>query len=464
VRGRRGTRPTDAPKTVGWLALWLLVAAVVVIPHLFAFTQLSPVDEYQHVDYLDKTQRLELVNGGELVDETAMREQACRGIDLEGYQPPPCDSPDLEPEQFPGAGFNHTYGDPPTYYAITGLIAAGLEQVPGIDSLVTAGRLVGVLWLWGGLSVTFFLAVGLGARRWAAVGATLLVATSMVVVESSATITTDAPALLVGGLLCLVALAVVEGRCSPWWLVPAGVLATAIKPTNVCVVGAALVFLLLQGVPRRGDPSGGLEDADPVRRHVALSPTTRGWSRPALLPVVILLLAAAIPAVLWSVVTRQIETPAVEDIPMFDQFASNGIRWYQLADNLLSVFTPVKATGPTYVPAFLYTSTIMLLTAAGNLVLVVGLAGVAWFRRWNHQSTKLAVATTLSMILSGPVLVVLIFVSLDSYYSIPPRYGLSLVAPAAASLAVAASRRSIGGIALMAFGVVSGAVLLSHTL
>ena len=65
--------------TLAWLAGLLVVAGVGVVGHLLTFTQLSRIDEYQHVDYLDRTLHLEHVNGGEQVEELAMREQACRG-------------------------------------------------------------------------------------------------------------------------------------------------------------------------------------------------------------------------------------------------------------------------------------------------------------------------------------------------------------------------------------------------
>ena len=138
---------------LGWAAVWLVVAAVVVLPHLNAFTALSKIDEYQHVDYLDKTMHLEHVEGGELVGQTAMREQACRGIDLETFRMPPCRSTTFDAGDFPGGGYNHTYADPPVYYAVTGVWAAVVGVLPGIDSLVTAGRSAGVVWLAAGLVV-----------------------------------------------------------------------------------------------------------------------------------------------------------------------------------------------------------------------------------------------------------------------------------------------------------------------
>ena len=75
--------------------------------------------------------------------------------------------------------------------------------------------------------VTYLLARRLGASPVAAFGGVLLLATTPVVLHSSATITSDAPSLLVGGLLCLTAMLVADRRVSVWWLAPAATLCTA---------------------------------------------------------------------------------------------------------------------------------------------------------------------------------------------------------------------------------------------
>jgi hypothetical protein len=289
------------------------------------------------------------------------------------------------------------------------------------------------------------------------------VGTSLVVVEASATITTDAPALLVGGLLCLAGLGVVQQRCSPWWLLPTGLFATAIKPTNLTVVGAVLVFLGLQLLaPDRPTSVANDEGNNGRGQHVtAKKPAGLGS---ALAPAAILACAAVVPTVAWSVVSAQIQTPDVKNIPMFDMFRTPGLRWGQLADNMFALASPMAVTGTTYLPDLTYTSTLLMLAATCNLLVLAGVGGLAWFGRWRQQSTRMAVATAVSMVISGPVLVVLIYLSLDSYYLIPTRYGLSLLPPAAASLAVAASGRRVGVMALVVLGLLNLTVLWTRTL
>ena len=155
---RTAARPVAALIPV---LLWLVVAAAVVLPFMHSFTKLSFIDEFQHVDYLAKTQQLEHVNGGERVGQTAMREQACRGIDPKGLVLPKCEERQYDAAEFPGAGFNHTYSDPPTYYLVTAPLTSVVQKVTGVDSMVTAARSIGVLWLGAGLAVTFALALRL---------------------------------------------------------------------------------------------------------------------------------------------------------------------------------------------------------------------------------------------------------------------------------------------------------------
>ena len=212
---------TRRGEAVAWTALWVAIAALVVLPYMHSYRHLSPFDEMVHLDYLVKVQDGHLVRGGKLVGDTAMREQACRGHDLAEFTAPPCDKKEMRPAPFPFGGYNTAYPDPPAYYVFTAAGATLLQALPGIHDIVTAARAVGVIWLGAGLALTFLLALRLGANRWSAAGTTLVVASAPTVAHAMATITSDAPSLVVGAALCLVALAVVRGQ-APWWWLPGG--------------------------------------------------------------------------------------------------------------------------------------------------------------------------------------------------------------------------------------------------
>ena len=222
----------------------MAVAALVVLPYAHSYRHLSPLDEMPHIDYLIKVRDGHLVRGGERMGQVALRAQACRGSDLDNYEGPPC-AKRVRARDFPFGGFNTAYPDPPAYYLVTAAGATVVDAVPGVDDVVTAARSVGVLWLGGGLMLSFLLALQLGANRWSAAGATLIIGSTPAVAHATATITSDAPGLLVGAALCLVAVAFVRGRVRWWWLVPAAAATTAMKATGLLVVGLVVVFLLL---------------------------------------------------------------------------------------------------------------------------------------------------------------------------------------------------------------------------
>jgi hypothetical protein len=417
-----------ARRTALLAAAWLALAALVVLPHVHAFTQLSKIDEYQHVDYLDKTMRLEHVAGGEKVGQTAMREQACRGIDLETVSLPPCASTRFEADSFPGRGFNHTYQDPPTYYLVTGALVAVVTALPGTDSIVTAGRSIGVLWLAAGLAVTFVLCRRLGAGLPASAGATLLVAATPVTVHAVTTVTTDAPLLAVGGLLVLTAVSVAEDRASWWWLAPAALLAMGVKSTALPAVGVVVVLMLLH------------------RRWKAAGATVVG---------------ALVPTFTWGAFSAARALPEVDDIPVARLFETDRIGLFELARGVETTFSPVVV--PERAP-FLHTLPVDMAVQVVNLLLILGVAAVAWSSPARSLAGRLGVATFLGLLATGPGYVLMLFVLYGVSYIVPGRYGLTLLPAAAACLALAASRRRAGEVGLPVLGAAGVALLLAHTL
>lgn len=420
---------------LGWALLWLVVAAAVVVPYLRAYTHLSPFDELVHVDYLVQAGDLDLVQGGEKVGQTAMREQACRGHDLEDLELPECGSDPYDPESFPERGFNTAYPDPPVYYGLTGFAAQAVAALPGVESIVSAARGVGVAWLAAGLLATFVLSRRLGAASVPALGAGLMVAATPVVAHASATVTSDAPALLCGAVLCLVALEVTRGRVGWGWLFPAAAAALAIKATALTVVGLVVLFLLLHG--------------------------RKGGARSAVRGAAAAVLGALTSIVGWAVVTSATALGTEDQIPMRTTFAADSIGWPEISENVIQLLSPVQNG---YRPPDLTNDTMGLLAALFNLLLVVGVAACAWLGAPDQDSSTMATATFVAMLVSAPVLVVLIHLGSGSYVPIPHRYGLSLVAPAAACLAVVASRRPAGGPVLVGLGLASVGALLAETL
>ena len=463
---RRRIHLTKRGEAVGWSVLWVAVAALVVLPYMHSYRHLSPLDEMVHVDYLVKMQDGHLVRGGELSGETAMRAQACRGHDLKDFPGPPCTAKVLRAEQFPFGGYNTAYADPPVYYVVTAAGAGVLDQLPGVHDIVTEGRAIGVLWLGAGLALTFLLALRLGANRWSAAGATLLVASTPGVAHAMATITSDAPSLLVGAGLCLVAVAFVRGRASWWWLAPAAAATTAVKATGLTVVGLVAVFLLLHLLRSVPDRISRAADEGVPAADVSVGPDDPDL--PAPLPRRTIWLATAatvLPALamlgLWSVFNALTDLPEAADVPMRQYLHADSIGWDQLSGNFLKLTSPLQEG---YLPPFMHPVTLTFAMSLVNLAFVVGAAALALNGRRGSVQTRMAVASVVAMLLGAVGLVVLVFVGSHSYTPIPPRYGLSLVPALAACLAVVVSQRRAGGYVLTGLGSVALLALLTQTL
>ncbi len=465
---------TRRGEAVAWTALWVAIAALVVLPYMHSYRHLSPFDEMVHLDYLVKVQDGHLVRGGELVGDTAMREQACRGHDLAEFTAPPCDKKEMRANRFPFGGYNTAYPDPPAYYVVTAAGATFLQALPGIHDIVTAARAVGVIWLGAGLALTFLLALRLGANRWSAAGTTLIVASAPTVAHAMATITSDAPSLVVGAALCLVALAVVRGQAPWWWLAPAAAATTAVKATGLTVVGLVAVFLLLYLARQSRDPITTPDPADdraderapeqvsgPARPvddldHPAALPRRTVWLATA----AVVLPAGAVLA-LWMLVNALTDLPAAADITMREYFHVDSIGYDELIGNALNLMSPLQNG---YMPPFMTNLTLAVLMGMVNLAMVVGAFALAATGGLGTVRTRFAAASTVAMLLCSVGFVVLIFVGSHSYIVIPSRYGLCLVPALAACLAVVASRRRAGGYALTALGVVALLALLVQTL
>ena len=457
---------------VAWTALWVAVAALVVLPYAHSYRHLSPLDEMPHIDYLVKVREGHLVRGGERMGQVALRAQVCRGSDLDNYQGPRC-AKHVRARDFPFGGFNTAYPDPPVYYLVTGAGAAVIDALPGVDDVVTAGRSMGVLWLGGGLALTFLLALQLGASRWSAAGATLIIGSTPGVAHASATITSDAPGLLVGAALCLVAVSFVRGRVAWWWLVPAAVATTAVKATGLLVVGLVVVFLLLHlaSPARLSTPSGFDEDrehtesheddADVDERRQLLDGSVPPSRRTLWLAIVAVAVSAVAVLGAWAVVNRLTDLPAVNDPLLRGYFHVDSIGWTELVSNLVQLISPVQQG---YLPPVLINPTLGNLMSLVNLVCIAGVASLAWLGARGAVQTRLAVATLTAMVVGGMGFVVLIFVGSHTYITIPARYGLSILPAAAAVLAVVASRRRVGGYALTGLGAVTLVALLAQTI
>ncbi|HEX6754637.1 MAG TPA: hypothetical protein VF109_01700 [Mycobacteriales bacterium] len=395
-------------------------ASALVIQHVEHFRALSPVDEIMHLDATFKAPRA--VSAGERVDQEALRAAACRRIDSP-YAPPPCQTPELNPRDFPANGFNTAYIHPTGYYRVTHWLADQIAPRWGTDD-VDSARLAGVVWLAAGLFLLFLLARRLGAPPEAAVGVALLVAAWPPVWYSSAVVNPDATSLPVGAAVLYSAVA--WGR-SPFGILVlplAGFAAVEFKLTNILVVGVACGYLLLSALLRSGSWR---------ERGRRLGVAT---GAAALLAVPAVLLAAAI--------GRATNERAILPIGVF----STGQYVDELpAGTVLSQWTHfLPPTTLAHAAPFLrdsaetrtFISTLFALT--GGLLVAGLLAALANASR-NRETLAVALPTLVCMVVGGPLYAMANYATTHGYFSVSARYGYVLIPCSAAVLAGLVSER-----------------------
>jgi len=430
---------------------WVLVALVLfggllVGLHVHRYTQISPIDELQHIDYMYKVQDGHLVPAGDKFGQDAMREEACRGIDAAlGTPLPACDSKHFRPADFQEAGYNTAYIHPPTYYAIEGTLGWVLQQLSGVDSLVTTARLIGAMWLAIFTVCMWFLMDDFEIPLLARATVIVLVLTAPTVLHASSTIQPDGTALAAGAAMVLATLRWEQGR---WhWIVPAlvGVAAVSLKVTNGLVVGLCVLYLILRYVEDRleerreaaPDPEGGQSapgqspDVEPGTIAV----------RTRVVNVAFIVGAVVVAALAWSVLQRVIQKFPGTDLPTNKIYEVSAFPYHAFFDSLGAGFSPLQHP---YLPVLTTTRSVMRAWPIVNAMLIGGtVIGAVWAGR-GSRLRALGGAALFAMAIVGPVFMLTDYKFFGVYYpgGIVPRYGLSIVPAAAlvASLVLARSR------------------------
>lgn len=450
--------PAIAPerRISGMLRTWLpplllvLVAFLNVGMHVHAYTQVGPIDELQHIDYLYKSPGI--IAPGDTIGDGAMEQEACRGLDFDGFTPPPCvEGGDYDPLDFQEKGYSTAAANTPLYYSITHLFALPVMALTSADDLVTAGRLVGALWLAAGLLVAYAAGRRLGAHRWALTGVLATVACMPAVVYPSSIITPDAATCVVGAGVLLAALWW-EERPERRWPVLAVVttVALAIKMTNVVIVVALALYMLIRLVvlwsrARQADPP-----ADTFAPDASSSVTMRSW----LVGGATLAITSVVVGGAWLVVQGALQHGDPSDVPMNTRFAVAVLP-------LTGVFTAVgKWLTPLSSPWAGVGRQDMsdMLQRIGQLVLGAGLIGAAVLGLRALRERALAWAVVVAGLTGATMFVLLTFYSQGNYIPPPARYGYTL-APAMAVLTAVGLRTRpavlAGGVLACSFVVMS---------
>jgi hypothetical protein len=202
VAALAGGRRTLGGEPVRRLMLVSLVLAclaiVLVMVGVANGPQMSITDEPVHAGYLYDVAHFEIPFKGELTPKEIRYEWYCHNLQATTGSAV-CTG--FDAATFQTTSQLYTFGDPPVYYVITGILDRVISPViPGTHNFITVGRDLGAMWLFAAMLVLY-----LAARKFRIGWPYALVAAALLplcpgVLASTSQITSDAPAALCGAI------------------------------------------------------------------------------------------------------------------------------------------------------------------------------------------------------------------------------------------------------------------------
>ena len=435
-------RPRGGPAAALPRLLAVAIAAigfVFVALQVHTYTLLSPIDELQHIDYLYRAPGSPAP--ADRVGQEALHQQDCRGIDAPGFGPPLCRplSTDLDPLSYQEKGYNTAAANTPVYYTATRGIAEAIEALTPADDLVTAGRLTGGLWFALGLALTFLTGRRRGVPAAPMAAVTFLLASSPALIFPSATITPDASGLVAGAALFLTL---------TWWeerpstvraflLVVVGIVVAFAKMTNLVAVAAVVLYLLLRPTSVQDEDSDDGREGPSVRARWTTAVTVG--------------LTSVVAAGAWlAYVGTRPQIPAADLPDMSSKYQLTYFPWTGLVESSLSLLQPLSSPWAVVgsVPFLNFA------TAVVAMVVLAGTLAAALFTGAPPLEVALARSVVAAAVVGALLLVTAGYLFSSTYFPIPVRYGIALVAPMAIVTASMIRSRSsvvlVGTAALLA--------------
>jgi hypothetical protein len=258
-------RPEPAPSLRNFRA-WLKFRWVPVILTIIALLSMgatvaghsramSPIDEWVYLDYLQKVPTQGMVFKGEEMTQEALSYMACHGQALQGrIWDLECDS-SHDRMDFPYTGITSADAYTPLFFIPTSLIGYAAHFVTGID-IVAAWRWATSLWLVAGLLMFVALLRLFRVPNLVQFALGLLLIGSPFSYWTFSYVSTDAPALLMGGMLLYFAIMHLRGQMPAWPILLASVAAVALKFPFILGVMLVSLLFVIEWIIRARDSAG----------------------------------------------------------------------------------------------------------------------------------------------------------------------------------------------------------------
>lgn len=436
------------------LALLLLFAGAVQVGHVARYRRISPIDELQHLDYLIRVPRGQIPGSGDQFGQDSLRIETCSRLD-EGFdqQVPPCvtdPAVTLDPAVFQEGGYNTAYIHPPTYYLVDGLVARAIDAVvPGDQSLLTTGRLAGLVWALAAVVFLWLLLAEVGAGLLARAALIVIVVSAPTILHATSTVNPDGSAVAVGAAILWAVLRWERGRLAAWVPIVCAVAVAATKVTNLAATGVVVGYLLVGALTERRAAAAGARRWDRQRPWGSLADRVRMALGIVLVTMVV--------AGMWAVAQKLLEEVPPETLPMSVRTAASSFPIAELASSWHQTVSPLR--GP-YLAPFLRTTPVTVMAGLVDLALMVGAVVGTVLAPAGSRARRLGAVVLAMTVLLPPVLVVFNALVPKVYVVIPPRYGISLV-PALVAAAVPLVRRRSWGYATSVVAVLAGGAVVA---
>lgn len=392
-----------------WVSIVLVLVAVlyggaVTILH---DDTVSPIDEVVYLDYAFKVWDQGLVHEGEKFGDEVAHVVACENVIPFGDLGQDCGSDEVHLSGMPNQGYTTGAGYTPVYFWSVRVIGDPVHAITGLSE-VTSWRMSGLVWLIGTLLLLVPLLRRAGVSSFVTVTLGLLFIASPYSWWTYTYLSTDASVVLFGAAILLVAMEVVRGRRSVWWLLPLAALAPVFKITNLLVLGLVVLYLVIDAIARRrGRPE---MEADSVRSVRTF------W-----VPVAVAVMVAGIVQFVWM---RVVPLLAVSDV-VVDQGVSTALTGTEVVRLMLS-----GIGGPiTHNPFAGFTNSPLASQIVTPLswFMVAAVLGALMVLPWDSDRGPVIWATGIASLTALPALGIVMWGLTHSYFDLPARYGAGLI-------------------------------------